>query len=854
MKRWLIVLFVSLAIPPVLASDQYILNQGNTRPIQHWQYPSTVIMNGDDQFYYQDMWKIAFNQQDGKFYYISDIVGTTPVWLPIGGGSGGGSTTFIGLIDVPHSYTGQANKLVSVNSGETALQFVSATGGGNVSNSGTPINGQLAGWTDATHIQGVTNNSPNWDTAYTDRLKWDGGATGLNAASGRTNLGLVIGANVEAWDNDLDLIAALTTTTFGRGALTQTDATAFRSYIGAGSGGGDLSSNTSISVDSEMALFNLTSGKSIKRATGTGIVTMASGVVGTITDNSANWNTAFTQNRQWDGGATGLNAANGRTNLGLVIGSNVEAWDADLDALAALSGTGTMYYRSGVAAWSPVTMGTNMTFSGGVLSSTGGGGSGDVSSNTSVSVDGEVALFNLTTGKSIRRATGSGIATLSSGVLGTTTNNSTFWDTGYSERRQWDGSSTNLVAATGRASLALNNVTNDIQTQAAIVPNTIPTDGQLLVGATSISKYVPRNISGSGATITMSNAGVVSISGIANTSLANSSVTIAGDVVALGGSTTLDQITNLSTLGYVKRTAANTLSTVTTIPNADLTNSSITVGNAAAATSLGGTVSADSILGIGPLPVGILKRTNGNTMGIAVAGTDYKLGTQNTINVRIITATTTYTPTAGVTALFFEGVGGGGGGGSVFVTTNSAYAGGGGGGGGGGYASAYAGTPAATYAITIGGGGAGGAGSGNNAGNSGGTTTVSTILTAPGGIGGGASNGGFYMGSTTAIGGDGATGTVGIMLASGSDGGNGTSSAAAFTAPGTFTGIGFGGNGGGSIFGGGGKPSYNSTNGVNGGQYGGGGGGAAYTGVSGVPGGKAGGAGASGVVRVWEIF
>lgn len=32
--------------------------------------------------------------------------------------------------------------------------------------------------------------SPNWDTAYSDRLKWDGGSTGLNATTGRTSLGL----------------------------------------------------------------------------------------------------------------------------------------------------------------------------------------------------------------------------------------------------------------------------------------------------------------------------------------------------------------------------------------------------------------------------------------------------------------------------------------------------------------------------------------------------------------------------------------------------------------------------------------------------------------------------------------
>jgi len=45
------------------------------------------------------------------------------------------------------------------------------------------------------------------------------------------------------------------------------------------------------------------------------------------------------------------------------------------------------------------------------------GGGGDVSSNTSTSVDGEVVLFNSTTGKSIRRATQTGVAKLTSGVL-----------------------------------------------------------------------------------------------------------------------------------------------------------------------------------------------------------------------------------------------------------------------------------------------------------------------------------------------------------------------------------------------------------------------------------------------------
>ena len=39
-------------------------------------------------------------------------------------------------------------------------------------------------------IYATGGNSTNWNTAYTDRNKWDGGSTGLNASTGRTSLGL----------------------------------------------------------------------------------------------------------------------------------------------------------------------------------------------------------------------------------------------------------------------------------------------------------------------------------------------------------------------------------------------------------------------------------------------------------------------------------------------------------------------------------------------------------------------------------------------------------------------------------------------------------------------------------------
>ena len=93
--------------------------------------------------------------------------------------------------------------------------------------------------------------------------------------------------------------------------------------------------------------------------------------------------------------ASFANAAHNHTNA---------AGGGQLTATTALNATGTASsttYLRGDNTWAAIT-------------------TGDASTNTSTSVDGEVVLFNGTTGKSLRRATGSGIATLSAGVLSTT--------------------------------------------------------------------------------------------------------------------------------------------------------------------------------------------------------------------------------------------------------------------------------------------------------------------------------------------------------------------------------------------------------------------------------------------------
>ena len=47
------------------------------------------------------------------------------------------------------------------------------------------------------------------------------------------------------------------------------------------------------------------------------LVRTAPSTYGSIDDNSANWNTAYAERIQWDGGATNLDAGTGRTSLGL---------------------------------------------------------------------------------------------------------------------------------------------------------------------------------------------------------------------------------------------------------------------------------------------------------------------------------------------------------------------------------------------------------------------------------------------------------------------------------------------------------------------------------------------------------
>lgn len=128
----------------------------------------------------------------------ADITGT----LPIANG-GTGATTASGartnLVAQETLVSGTNIKTVNstslLGSGDIAVGTVTSVGLSTptgLSVAGSPVIGvgTLAISYTAGYSIPTTTSQTNWDTAFTDRLKWDGGSSGLDAATGRTSLGL----------------------------------------------------------------------------------------------------------------------------------------------------------------------------------------------------------------------------------------------------------------------------------------------------------------------------------------------------------------------------------------------------------------------------------------------------------------------------------------------------------------------------------------------------------------------------------------------------------------------------------------------------------------------------------------
>ena len=205
-----------------------------------------------------------------------------------------------------------------------------------------------------------------------------GGTNATTAVDARSNLGLAIGSDVQAYDGDLAAIAALTGAT---GFLKKTAADTWT--LDAGS---YLSGNQTITVSGD-ASGSGTTAITLTLATvpigkgGTGATTAATAITALTGTQSAGTylrsdgtNAALaaiqaadvpTLNQNTTGTAAGLSstlaiasggtnattAVDARSSLGLAIGSDVQAYDGDLAAIAALTGATGFLKKTAADTW-----------------------------------------------------------------------------------------------------------------------------------------------------------------------------------------------------------------------------------------------------------------------------------------------------------------------------------------------------------------------------------------------------------------------------------------------------------------------------------------------------------------------
>jgi len=118
------------------------------------------------------------------------------------------TTRLYGALAVGGTSKGTSGQVLTSNGSSSAPSWTTLTAGTvtsvaltaptGLTVAGSPVttSGTLALSLTAGYSIPTTSSQTNWDSAYTDRLKWDGGATGLTASTGRTSLGLVIGTDI----------------------------------------------------------------------------------------------------------------------------------------------------------------------------------------------------------------------------------------------------------------------------------------------------------------------------------------------------------------------------------------------------------------------------------------------------------------------------------------------------------------------------------------------------------------------------------------------------------------------------------------------------------------------------------
>lgn len=233
-------------------------------------------------------------------------------------------------------------------SGLPALGTLAQQDAGSIVVSGGTISG-------VTFVSGSVTISGGTISGITDLAIDDGGTGASSAADARTNLGLAIGSDVQAYSTVLSGVAEAYDVTdniayaSASGVVATTPFTSFARSMASGATAADVRSTLGLgSIATQDAGSVVISGGTISGATlDAANVTISGGTIVAITDLSIE-----------DGGTGASTASGARDNLGLTIGSGVQAYSAVLDGLAgAYDITGNIAYASasGVVATTTLT-------------------------------------------------------------------------------------------------------------------------------------------------------------------------------------------------------------------------------------------------------------------------------------------------------------------------------------------------------------------------------------------------------------------------------------------------------------------------------------------------------------------
>jgi len=257
---------------------------------------------------------------DGQFLRTRGALGLAPDWVNVPGG--GDLLSANNLVDLDDAATARVNLGVEIGADvqayDATLQSISALG---------TASDKIA------YTTGIDTWAETALTAFARTLLDD-----ANAAAMKVTLGLTIGTDVQAWSTHLDAIAALAKTD---GNIIVANGTTFVAESGAtarASLGVSIGSQVqawSANLDSWSALAP--SAKQNADATLTalaGVTTAADQLIYATGSDTFTTTSLTTFGRSLIDDA---DAATARTTLGLVIGTNVQAYDAELAALAGLT-------------------------------------------------------------------------------------------------------------------------------------------------------------------------------------------------------------------------------------------------------------------------------------------------------------------------------------------------------------------------------------------------------------------------------------------------------------------------------------------------------------------------------------